>query len=172
MSHPTEPTDSNDERPSRSARRREALDVLDFAKQLAELPAAQVARLGLPDDIREELDEARRTPSHIARKRQLAHLAKVMRAHDDEEFTAVHAALANDKAAGAREAAALHRIEALRDELLGDDGDAALAGFIATHPDADRQHLRALVRKARAERSKRLPPHAQRELFRILRNQV
>jgi ribosome-associated protein len=158
------------ERPSRSARRREALDVLAFAKQLSELPPARIAKLELPDDVREELAQVQRTPSHIAHKRELAHLAKVMRAHDQEDFVAARSALANDRSVGAREAAELHRVETLREKLLGEEGDAALTGFIATHPQADRQQLRALIRQSRRERETGKPPRAQRELFRLLRN--
>ena len=162
--------DSEDNRPSRSARRREALDVLSFARRLSELPPARLDALELPEDIRDELAEVQRTPSHIAHKRQLAHLAKLMRAHDEDDFAAARSALANDRAAGAREAAALHRIENLREKLLGENADAALTDFIATHPQADRQHLRALIRQARREREAGQPPRAQRELFRLLRN--
>ncbi|WIG55894.1 MAG: hypothetical protein OJF61_001682 [Rhodanobacteraceae bacterium] len=164
-----EETEDN-ERPSRSARRREALDVLAFAKQLSELPPARLAKLDLPDDVRDELAEVQRTPSHIAHKRQLAHLAKLMRAHDDEDFAAARAALANDRSANARETAALHRAEALREGLLGDNADSALTAFISTHPDIDHQHLRALIRQSRRERETNKPPRAQRELFRLLRD--
>lgn len=160
---------SDNERPSRSARRREALDVLAFARQLSELPAARLDTLGLPDAVREEIVEVQRTPSHIAHKRQLAHLAKLMRAHDEEEFAAARAALANDRATNAREAAVLHRLEDLRARLLGDDGDAALTGLIAAHPGIDHQRLRALIRQSRREREANKPPRAQRELFRLLR---
>ncbi|MGH8216291.1 MAG: ribosome biogenesis factor YjgA [Rhodanobacteraceae bacterium] len=166
-----EPPDSlDDERPSRSARRREALDVLAFAKQLSELSPARIAKLELPDDVCEELAQVQRTPSHIAHKRQLAHLAKLMRAHDEEDFAAARAALSKDRAAGARESAALHRIETLRETLLGENGDAALTDFIAVHPEADRQRLRSLIRQGRREREASQPPRAQRELFRLLRN--
>lgn len=157
------------EHPSRSARRREALDVLALATQLSALPSARLDRMALPEDVRNEIDAVQRTPSHIAHKRQLAHLAKLMRAHGDAAFVDVRAALANDRAAGAREAASLHRTEALRADLLGENGDAALTGLIARHPEIDRQRLRALVRQARRERETGKPPHAQRELFRTLR---
>src|SRR5581483_8547841 len=103
------PFNESAEPPSRSARRREALDVLAFAKQLVELPPSRVAKLELPDDVREEITSVRRITSHIARKRQLGHLAKLMRAHDEETFVTTRAALANDREAGAREAAAAHR---------------------------------------------------------------
>lgn len=146
--------------------------MLAFARQLSELPPARLDALELPEDIRDELAEVQRTPSHIAHKRQLAHLAKLMRAHDEGDFAAARGALANDRAAGAREAAALHRIEGLREKLLGESGDAALTDFIATHPQADRQHLCALIRQARREREADQPPRAQRELFRLLRNEL
>jgi len=162
--------DAADERPSRSARRREALDVLAFATQLSELPPARLDKLKLPDDVRDELAEVQRTPSHIAHKRQLAHLAKLMRAHDEEDFAPAHAALARDRTAHAREAASLHRIEALRESLLGDNGDAALTSFITEHPSVDHQHLRSLIRQARRELDTAKPPRAQRELFRLLRD--
>lgn len=162
--------DTADERPSRSARKREAQDVLTLARQLSELPPARVAQLELPDDVRAEIAVVQRTPSHIAHKRQLAHLAKLMRVHDDAEFAAARSALANARAAGARDAAELHRVEHLRDELLGDNGDATLTAFIAAHPGIDHQRLRALIRQARRERDAARPPRAQRELFRLLRD--
>lgn len=156
------------EQPSRSARRREALDVLALAKQLVELPPSRVARLDLPDEVAEEIGNVRRITSHIARKRELSYLAKLMRRHDEEAFAAARASLANDREAGAREAAATHRLEALRERLL-DEGDAALSELVAAHPDLDRQHLRALIRQARSEREANKPLQAYRELFRILR---
>jgi ribosome-associated protein len=157
-------------RPSRSARRREALDVLAFARRLSELPPARIAKLDLPDDVREELAEVQRTPSHIAHKRQLAHLAKLMRAHDEGDFAPARAALDHDRASNARETAALHHVEALRERLLGDDGDAELTAFIDAHPGVDHQRLRALIRQSRRERDAGKPPRAQREVFRLLRD--
>lgn len=171
MAHSFDPDESgNQQQPSRSARRREALDVLAFAKQLSELPPARLDKLTLPDDVREELAEVQRTPSHIAHKRQLAHLAKLMRAHDEEAFATARAALANDKASGARETAALHRLEAQRDQLLN-GGDAAFHELVEHHPDIDRQHLRSLVRQARVEKSTpNKPPRAYREIFQLLKD--
>jgi ribosome-associated protein len=159
--------DENDQ-PSRSARRREALDVLALAKQLVELPPSRIAKLDLPDEVRDEIANVRKITSHIARKRQLSYLAKLMRRHDEEAFAAARASLANDREAGAREAAATHHLEALRERLLG-EGDAALSELIGAHPDLDRQRLRALIRQARLERETNKPLHAYRELFRVLR---
>lgn len=161
---------ANDGRPSRSARRRDALDVLTLARKLSETPPARLAQLGLPDDILDELARVGRTSSHIAHKRELAYLAKLMRARDDTDFAMARAALANDRAVGAREAAALQRIEALRETLLGEDGATALTAFLRERPQVDTQRLRTLIRKARRERDAAKPPRAQRQLFRLLRS--
>ncbi len=143
--------------------------MLALAKQLVELPPSRVAKLELPDGVRDEIANVRKITSHIARKRQLGHLAKLMRAQDEDAFAPARAALANDREAGAREAASTHRLEALRERLLA-EGDAALSELIAAHPDLDRQHLRALIRQARSEREANKPLHAYRELFRVLRD--
>ena len=62
----------------------------------------------------------------------------------------------------------MHRAEAWRERLL-EDGDAALSELLESHPDADRQQLRQLVRSALDERRKDKPPRAYRELYRAIR---
>ena len=64
--------------------------------------------------------------------------------------------------------ARLHKLEGWRDRLI-DEGDTALAELLAEQPQADRQHLRQLIRNALKERSQNRPPRASRELFRYLR---
>lgn len=160
--------DLPDPGPSRSQRRREALAVFDLGEQLVALPASRLAAIALPDDVRAEIANVRRIDAHVARKRQLGFLAKLMRRHDDEVFAAARAALGNDRARQHREAAGLHRLEALRERLLA-EGDRALEPLLDAHPQADRQHLRALIRQARSERARQAPGHACRALFRALR---
>lgn len=160
----------DDDRPSRSARRRDALGVLAFARRLSELPAARLDQLRLPDAVREQLAQLQHTPSHIARKRELGHLARVLRVQADADLAFARASIDDDRAATARAAAALHRIESVREALMDEHGDDALAALIAGHPAADHQRLRALVRQARREREAAKPPRSQRELFRLLRS--
>ncbi len=156
--------------PSRSEQRRAALDVLELGEQLVALSAAQLARLPIPDDLMPHIRETQRITSHIAHKRQLAFLAKQMRKLDDAVLDAIRDAMSKDGEAARRETALLHRAEALREALLGDDGDAVLTDLLAANPQADRQRLRQLVRNAREERAKNKPPRAFRELFRELRD--
>ena len=153
---------------SRSQQRREALEVLDLAEKLASLTPTQLAKLPIPDDLLPHLEHTRKITAHIARKRQLAFLAKQMRREDDETLEAIRDALDEDGVAARREIAAMHRVEAWRERLIA-DGDAALAELLEEHPTADRQHLRQLVRNAHEEKLRNKPPHAFRELFRELR---
>ncbi|WP_330946426.1 ribosome biogenesis factor YjgA [Thermomonas sp. LB-4] len=155
--------------PSRSEQRRAALDVLELGEQLAAMTATQLGRLPIPEELLPHIRETQRITSHGARKRQQAFLAKQMRKLGDEVLDAIRDAMSKDGEAARRETAALHRVEALRDALLGDDGDAALTALLAAHPQADRQQLRQLLRNVREERAKNKPPRAFRELFRVLR---
>lgn len=157
--------------PTRTQQRRDALAVLELANQLVELPATRLAKLELPDDVRDEIAHVRRIASHIARKRQLAFLAKLMRRHDSEAFDSVRAALGENRDRQRQETAAMHRMEALRERLLGGDGDTAATELIEQHPNVDRQHLRALIRQARIEKAApNKPPRAFRELFQLLKS--
>jgi ribosome-associated protein len=155
--------------PSRSANRRDALDILALGEALAALSQAQLARLPIPEALLVHIRDTQRITSHGARKRQQAFLAKQMRREDDEVLDAIRDAMSKDGDAGRRETALLHRVETLRDELLGQDGDTAMTTLLDAHPHADRQHLRQLVRNAQDERRRNKPPHAFRELFRELR---
>ena len=155
--------------PSRSQLRREALAVFELAERLMEQNDAQLAKLPLDDEMRELVRESQRITQQIARKRQTQFLAKNLRRLDDDALDAIRQALEHAKADSRRDTAALHRIEDWRERLIA-EGDAALSEFLADHPHADRQHLRQLARNAHAERLGNKPPHAARELFRVLRD--
>jgi ribosome-associated protein len=158
--------------PSRSQRRRDALAVLALAEQLVALAPSRLDQVELPVDVRAEIARVRGIRAHGARKRQLAYLAKLMRRHGEAAFAVAHAALGENRELRHREQAAMQRLEALREALLGDDGDGALEALIDAHPGLDRQHLRSLIRRARGERDAGKPPRAYRELFRTLRTIV
>lgn len=154
--------------PSRSEQRRQALDVLALAQQLAELSDAQLGRLPLPEHLLPLFLQTRRITAHVARKRQIAYVAKQLRREDDAMLEAVRDALSKDGEAARQETALLHRAERWRDRLL-DEGDDALAELLDTCPQADRQQLRQLLRNTAEERARSKPPRAYRQLFRTLR---
>ncbi|MGA9333680.1 MAG: ribosome biogenesis factor YjgA [Rudaea sp.] len=156
---------------SRSQRRRAALDVLKLAQTLIERSAAQLAQLPLSEELRDEILRISGVTRQIARKRETQFLAKQLRQFDDAELEPLRAALEHDRQHARREAGALHRVESWRERLLA-EGDAALGDFLQQFPNADRQHLRHLTRQALAERKSNKPPHAYRELFRVLREML
>lgn len=163
-------SDDQTEGPSRSQQRRDALAVLALGAQLVDLSEAQLDQLPMvPEDLREEIRTARKVTSNIARKRALQYLAKIMRREEDDTLEAIRSALDYGRADARRDTAALHRVEIWRDRLLA-EGDVALAELLALHPGADRQRLRQLARNALDERTRNKPPHAARELFRLLRD--
>ena len=164
--HNTEADTATDE-VSRSQKRREALDVLKLAHALVDLSDAQLARVPLSDELRDEVIAARAVTQQIARKRQTQFLAKQLRRREDE-LEPIRAALENDRDHSRKATANLHRVETWRERLIA-EGDDALNEFLQHFPQSDRQQLRQLCRQARAERDAGKPPHAQRELFRTLR---
>jgi ribosome-associated protein len=162
--------DEEDYGPSRTQQRREALAVLALATQLVAMQPSRLAKLELPDDVREEITRTRNITAHIAHKRQLAFLAKVMRRYEDEVFASVRAELGENREKQRQENAAMHRLEAMRDRLINEE-EAALSELINEHPQVDRQHLRSLVRKARLEKeTPNKPPRAYREIFQLLKD--
>ena len=157
--------------PSRSEQRRGALEIFELGEKLVALTPAQLAKLPIPEDLLPHIEDTQRIPSHIARKRQLQFLAKQMRREEDETLDAIRDAMDAGGEVSRRETAQLHQVEAWRARLLA-DGDAALTELLALHPASDRQHLRQLVRNANEETLRNKPPHAYRELFRVLRELV
>ena len=155
--------------PSRTQQRGEALEIRSLAEKLVALPAAQLARLPIPEELMPHIVETQRITSHIAHKRQLQFLAKQMRREEDDVLEAIRDAMDEGGEAARRETALLHRAEQWRDRLLS-GGDDALADLLDEFPHADRQRLRQLARNAADERAKNKPPHAFRELFREVRD--
>jgi ribosome-associated protein len=155
--------------PSRSQLRREALDVLKLAQSLVALSDAQLSHVPLDEGLLDEVRRARGVKQQIAHKRQVQFLAKQLRKLDDEELEPIRAKLDNDRQISRHAAAALHHAEKWRDRLIA-EGDDALTELLNEHQSADRQQLRQLARQAKIERDQNRPPHAQREIFRLLRD--
>jgi ribosome-associated protein len=154
--------------PSRSQRKRDADAILELAERLVALTPSQLARVPLPDSLVVAVADTRRINSNVAHKRQLHYLAKLMRREDDETLDPIRRSLEHDSAEARRETALLHRLEALRERLLA-EGDSAFGELVDAHPELDRQQLRQLIRAAREERVSNRPPHAFREIFKVLK---
>jgi len=149
---------------SKTQRKREMHALQALGAALVELPLSQLEALPLPEELAAAVREARRIASHEAKRRHLQYIGRLMREIDAEP---VRAALEDLRGASGAARARHRRIEQWRDRLLADDG--ALTEFAREHAHADLQALRTLIRNARAEIAANRAPHAQRALFRALR---
>jgi ribosome-associated protein len=154
------------ERPSKSQRKREMHQLQALGERLVELNQEQIAGIPLGTELLQALEEMRRIKGREGRRRQLQYIGKLMR-HEDGD--AIAAALERLRAGGIEQTRRLHQLERWRDRLI-EQGDGALGELIATHPGADRQQIRQLVRSARREQELNKPPAASRKLFRYLRS--
>lgn len=161
---------------SKTDLKRESTDLQALGEALLTLRAGLFARLDLGDRLRDAIDEVRRITNFEGRRRQMQYIGKLMRGLDAATLDAVRTALDEQNRGPALEAAILHDAERWRDRLIADDD--ALGGWIETHPGADTQQLRALVRQARkdlkAGPAGEAPRQgkAYREVFQIVRAQL
>jgi len=154
-----------DEGPSKSQRKREAEELKDLGEQLVRLPEPDLARLPLPERLRDAIELARRITAHggAARQRQL--IGKLLRHSDVTEIRAAIEAQQIDQRLASRE---FHRIETWRNRLVA-EGAPAIEALLATETGLDAARLRSLVETARHDAALGRPPAASRELFRWLR---
>ncbi|MBI5722310.1 MAG: DUF615 domain-containing protein [Burkholderiales bacterium] len=158
-------------RPSKTQLKRESHSLQELGAELVELNDERLAALQMPESLRDAIAEYRRTRSHEGRRRQMQFIGKLMRHVDEAPMASLREAVAASKLGSAREALALHEAERWRAELIADD--AAVARWLAEHPDTDMQHLRSLVRAARRDAAglaaEARQPKSVRELFQFIK---
>lgn len=162
----TDRSDTTGLPPSKSQRKRDARVLFELGRDLVGLPAKELAALPLDDDLRREIEFARGIRAHVARKRHLQFIAKMLRQRDaDALLDAITARRAEARSLAGRH----HRTEAWRDLLLA-SGDGAVSALLDATTAADAQTLRQLIRNAQRESRLGKPPAAARKLFRLLRD--
>lgn len=158
-------TESLAEGPSRSALKRDAKAVELLAQRLAELSDAELGRLPKNPELTKEIELARNTRGHGSRKRQIKHLAGLLRGND-EQREAIETALDGQAVSQRQETLTFHHLEELRDRLCATATfKAALAEVRAAYPLLDAGKLTRLAGSVHDHNDKR----AAREIFRHLR---
>ncbi len=169
MTNTTEQNDSNEPQEeeviSKSQRKRDAEAAQKLGKDILELSHDDQKSIDLPESLSNALDEARRIKKNSALKRQLQYIGKLMRTIDLEPIQEQYIKLTNhyDK-----DIKILHNLENWRDRLLK-EGDKALEDLLNEAPNADRQHLRQLIRQSAKEAQLKKPPKSAREIFKYLK---
>ncbi len=151
---------------SKTQVKRELQALQDLGERLTTLKPETIDRLPLSDALRKALADAPKHKAHIARKRHIQYIGKLMRGQDIEAIVALVDQLdASTRQYNER----FHALERWRDRLLA-DGDSAVDAFVSDYPDGDRQHLRGLIRQAQHEAARNQPPAAARKLFKYIRD--
>ncbi|RDE19785.1 DUF615 domain-containing protein [Motiliproteus coralliicola] len=144
-------------------REMEALQKLG-AKLLDQKPDF-LAKLPLSDKLLAALEESKRIKQREAKRRHLQFIGKLMRDVDAEQ---IQQALDRQEAGTQAYIQHFHKLERWRDQLI--DDEAQITPFMAEYPEADRQHLRQLIRNARREATQNKPPASSRKLFKYIRD--
>jgi ribosome-associated protein len=150
---------------SKSQRKRDLAELRQLGRKLLDFSEDSLRKLDLPEPLLEAVLTGKRITSHVAHKRQLQYIGKLLNEFDATPVRAAVAAREHQHDTSTRE---FHRLESLREQLLA-EGDAAIPAVLAQFPRTDRAHLRKLVRQARQEQATGQPPGAARALFRYLR---
>lgn len=151
---------------SKTQIKRELHALVELGERLTTLKADTLARLPLTDALRKALAEASKHTAHIARKRHMSFVGKLMRDQDIEAITSVIDQLdSSTREYNER----FHGLERWRDRLV-DGNDEDLERFVNEYPDTDRQHLRSLIRHAQHEKARNKPPAAARKVFKYIRD--
>lgn len=152
-------------REARGEKKKRAQQLEKLGEALVKLPPAKLARLPLPEMLKDAVVEAQRITAHGGYRRQIQFIGRIMRNIDAEP---IHSALEGLKNVDAPSSPAFREAERWRDRLLA-DGDHALEELVRARPDADRTSLRQLARSAAAEIKKgKDVAVASRALFRAL----
>jgi ribosome-associated protein len=156
--------------PSKTQLKAEADEKQALGEALLTLRADLMARLDLPDKLRDAIADARKITNFEGKRRQMQFIGKLMRPLDPEP---IREAINEQLNGSADLTLALHLAEQWRDKLIADD--AALGDWLEEHPGTDSQQLRALVRQARKDAKPEKPGEAPRhgksyrEIFQLVR---
>jgi len=152
-----------DEFISKTQRKKQMTDLQKVGAELVRLSPEQLARIEMPESLREAVLACKRFTKHEAIRRQMQYIGRIMR---DIDAGPIAQQLASMSAPSRKQTALFHLAEKWRDEMLADT--EATARFVKEFPEADPHRLRALCEKASAERRADRPPKNYRELFHVL----
>ena len=149
----------------RSEKKREAKAIEELAQRLTEITASALGKLPKSPELSKEIELARNTKGNSSRKRQIKHLAGMLRGHEEQRL-AIEAALDGQSVSQRQEALAFHHLEELRDRLCATETcEAALTEVRTTYPHLDAGKLARLASSVHEHSDKK----AAREIFRRLR---
>ncbi|MHA6492586.1 ribosome biogenesis factor YjgA [Pseudomonas borbori] len=150
---------------SKTQVKRELHALQDLGQRLTTLKPDLLNKLPLTDELRQALAEAPKHTANAAKKRHVQFIGRLMR---DQNTEAILTLLDQLDASTRQYNERFHGLERWRDRLIGGT-DETLEAFVGEYPDADRQHLRQLIRQAQHELVQNKAPAASRKIFKYIR---
>lgn len=151
IEHTDQATDNHDllEKPSKSQVKREMHALVELGQELIKLSKNQLGQLPLDEKLNDAISLAQRINSREGKRRQTHYVGKLLRKADVDT---IRKQLAIWRQGSHETTRSMHRLEALRDELIAND--AALTDLLNQYPDLDIQVIRSHIRAARKEEQK------------------
>ena len=153
---------------SRTKKKQQAKQIEQMAEQLVGLTDKQYAQIELSEEVAAEADMARVTKGRSSFRRQLKHLAGMIR-KSDGAFESLESQLASLDQVSRGDKKQFHKLEKLRDRLCSADSyAAAFDEMMGLVPGIDRKVISRLASSYQQHEDKR----AYREIFRRLRDEL
>ena len=150
------------ERPNKTALKREIKLLHGLGRELVNLPVNKLEAITLSDRITDAIVLAKKLKK-AALQRQLRYISGII---GEEDIATIQNQLKQLALPQQQEVEAFHELEKWRDNLIAGDND--LLNELVGTLNADRQHLRQLIRNADKEAQLNKPPKASRLLFKYL----
>ncbi|GAB6139522.1 ribosome biogenesis factor YjgA [Methylosoma difficile] len=155
-------------RPNKTKIKKDITALFNMGIEMSALSQSNLRQLGLPEELHEAISQVGGMGQNSARKRLLKFIAARMHKLDAEILEVITEKLARIKNKSAHAVREHHIAERWRDRLIAEDNDA-LTDFLYEYPEADRQHLRQLLRNIQKESQNGNPPKSARLLYRYLK---
>ncbi|MEA3543638.1 MAG: ribosome biogenesis factor YjgA [Thermodesulfobacteriota bacterium] len=153
---------------SRTKKKHQAKQIEQIAEQLVGLTDNQFSQIDLPVAIAREAEQARVTKGRSSQRRQLKHLAGMIRKTEDA-FEGLVDQLTNLDQISRGDKKQFHQLEKMRDRLCAADSfPVAFDEMVELVPDIDRNAISRLARSVHQHEDKR----AYREIFKRLRDEL
>lgn len=152
---------------SKTRRKKDMHELQALGEALVALTPSQLGRIALPERLADAIAEAKRISGFEARRRQMQYIGRIMR---DVDATAIAQHIEVIRDDRRQDNTRHHDLERWRERLLA--ADAAFTELAAAVPGIDMQQVRSLVRNARNEHARGVPPKSSRALFRLLRESM
>lgn len=153
------------ERPNKAALKREMKALHDLGRELVELPVNKFEHVTLSERVLEAIMLAKKLKK-AALQRQLRYISGIM---SEEDIETIQIQLKQLALPQQQEVEAFHEVEKWRDRLIAGDNNL-MNELVEQFVNADRQHLRQLVRNADKEAQQNKPPKSSRLLFKYLKD--